>query len=69
MQLTTIEGVVRNGKIQLSEDVSLPENTQVYVVLPNSQQSTGRIISPRLVDKSKIKDFEREIIDIADDEI
>ena len=69
MQVTTIEGIVKNGQIQLSEDVKLPELAKVYVVVPNMERKTAKIMSPRLVDKSKLKDFEREIIDIEDDEI
>ena len=69
MQVTTIEGIVKNGQIQLSEDVKLPESARVYVVVPNFQSGTARIMSPRVVDKSKLKDFEREIIEVDKDEI
>lgn len=69
MQVTTIEGIVRNGQIQLTEDVKLPEATKVYVVVPNLDRKTMKIRSPRLVDKSRLKDFEREIIVLEDDEI
>jgi len=69
MQITTIEGIVKNGQIQLSEDIKLPESTKVYVVVPNLERRTARIMSPRLVDKTRLKDFEREIIEIEDDEI
>lgn len=69
MQVTTIEGIVKNGQIQLSEDIKLPESTKVYVVVPNLERRTARIMSPRLVDKTRLKDFEREIIEIEDDEI
>ena len=69
MQVTTIEGIVKNGKIQLTEDVKLPESARVYVVVPNFQNRAARIMSPRVVDKSKLKDFEREIVEIDKDEI
>ena len=69
MQVTTIEGTVKNGRIHLSEDVYLPESAKVYVVVPDFQKQTARIRSPRLVDSSKLKDFEREIIDIDNDQI
>ena len=69
MQVTTIQGIVKNGQIHLSEDVKLPEATTVYVVVPNLEKRTARIMSPRLVDKNRLKDFEREIIEIEDDEI
>ena len=69
MQITTIQGIVKNGQIHLSEDVKLPEAATVYVLVPNLEKRTARIMSPRLVDKRRIKDFEREIIEIEDDEI
>ena len=69
MQITTIEGIVKNGQIQLTEDIKLPESTKVYVVVPNLEKRTARIMSPRLVDKERLKDFKREIIEIEDDEI
>ncbi len=69
MQVTTIEGVVKNGQIQLSEDIKLPESTKVYVVVPNLEKRTARVMSPRVVDKERLKDFKREIIEIEDDEI
>ncbi len=36
MQITTIQGIVKNGQIHLSEDVKLPEMTEVVVIVPNS---------------------------------
>jgi hypothetical protein len=70
MQGKTIEAIVKNGQIVLTEDFKLPEMTKIYVVIPKTvNQKTARIMSPRLVDKSKLADFEYEIIDIADDEI
>ncbi len=69
MQITTIQGIVKNGQIQLTEDYELPESATVYVVVPNLEKRTARIMSPRLVDKERLEDFEREIIEIEDDEI
>ncbi|MGD9561045.1 MAG: hypothetical protein AB7F88_02360 [Pyrinomonadaceae bacterium] len=70
MQVTTIEGIVKNGQIHLSEDVHLPESARVYVIVPDLQRQRARIMSPRVVDKSKMKDFDREIIEIdKDDEV
>jgi len=69
MQVTTIEGIVKDGQIHLTEDIKLPEAAKVYVVVPNLEKRTAKISSPRLVDKGKLKDFKREIIEIRDDEI
>ncbi len=69
MQVTAIEGIVKNGLIHLTEDLHLPEMAKVYVLVPNLEKRTAKIMSPRLVDKERLKDFEREIIEIEDDEI
>ena len=69
MQVTTIEGIVKDGQIQLTEDVKLPESAKVYVVVPSLERRTAKIMSPHLVDKEKLKDFEREVIEIEDDEV
>ncbi len=59
MQVTTIEGIVKNGRIQLSEDIKLPENAIVYVVIPSLKISTKKIMSPHQIDKETAKDFEK----------
>lgn len=69
MQVTTIEGIVKNGQIQLSEALNLPDATKVYVVVPDSGRPRPRIVSPRVVDRSRMKDFEKEMIEIEDDEL
>lgn len=69
MQITTIQGIVKNGQIQLTEQYELPESAEVYVIIPSATKRTARIMSPRLVDKSKLKDFTREISDIDENEI
>lgn len=65
MQVATIEGIVKNGQIKLTERVTLPESEKDYAVVPDLQRQTARIMSPRLGDKSRMKDFEREIIEIG----
>ena len=66
MQVTTIQGIVKNGQIHLSEDVHLPEMTEVFVIVPKFEQRKARIMSPRLKDKEKLKDFKQKnrILDI-----
>ncbi len=34
MSVTTFEGKVKNGQIVLSEELSLPDETEVYIVVP-----------------------------------
>lgn len=59
MQVTTIEGIVKNGRIQLSEDIELTENAIVYVVIPSMKISTKKITSPHLIEKETAKNFEK----------
>jgi hypothetical protein len=37
VSIVTIEGVVEHGQIRLKNDVHLPDNTQVYVIVPDMQ--------------------------------
>lgn len=67
MQITTIEGVVKNGQIQLTEDIKLPELTTVYVVVPNLEKKTARIMSPRLANKADAERFIKTVK--VDDEV
>lgn len=34
MQVSTFPGIIENGRVQLEEEVQLPEKTLVYVVVP-----------------------------------
>ena len=36
MPIFTFEGRVENGLIRLADDLTLPEHTKVYVVIPDS---------------------------------
>ena len=69
MQITTIQGTVRNGQIHLSEDVRLPEAATVYVVVPNLENRTASVVSPRLANKADAKRFVKTIEADTDDEI
>ena len=68
MSVVTIEGIIQNGKIELLEKVNLPDQTRVYVVVPDFsvrevKQRLARIASPRLKDRSQIKDFVIEMVE------
>ncbi len=67
MQVTTIQGIVKNGQFQLPENVKLPEMAKVYIVIPPTE-SVKKIMSPRLVNKADSKDFEKIVeVDINDE--
>jgi len=68
MPLTAIEGVVENGAIKLREDVSLPENTRVYVIIADSRPVTSaHARSPRLARRDQAGDFRKQIIEVSPD--
>ena len=65
MMVNAIEGVVENGRILLREDVSLPENTKVYVIVADQNGSrAARVHSPRLADPSQSQDFRKQILEL-----
>ncbi len=41
MPVTTFQGTVENGQVRLPANVSLPEKTKVYVVVPDLEQNTS----------------------------
>jgi hypothetical protein len=62
MSITTYEGVVEKGKIRLKTSVHLPDNTKVYVVVPEAEaKKTARVMSPRLVHRKQVADFKMEV--------
>jgi hypothetical protein len=63
MSVVTLEGIVENGQIRLITNVQLPENTKVYVVIPDIQVAqVGHIYTPRLKYPQQMKDFELEVL-------
>jgi hypothetical protein len=65
MTIPAIEGVVQNGQIRLLNNVTLPENTKVYVVAPDlASIGSARISSPRLAHPKRTGDFVKEVLDV-----
>ena len=68
MGVTTLEGIVENGQIRLPATVRLPENTKVYVVIPDVEVQTETYIgSPRLVHPEQTADFEKQVVENSSD--
>lgn len=68
MPVTTIQGIVKNGQIHLSEDVKLPEMAKVYVIIP-PPENVRKIMSPRLANKGEAKKFVKTIEADIDDKL
>ena len=68
MSISTFEGVVENGAIRLRGNVTLPEKTRVYVIIPGFEPGPrARIRSPRLAHPDQAGDFAKEVVEIAPD--
>jgi hypothetical protein len=66
--LVTFEGTVVDGQIRLRENVTLPEHTRVYVVVPDLKAtSTSHVYSPRLAHPEHAADFAKEIVAVPAD--
>ena len=64
MQVTTFEGFVENGQIRLTTNVTLPEKTRVYVIIPNFEtKKVAHVFSPRLVHPEQAADFKKEVVE------
>jgi hypothetical protein len=64
MLINAIEGVVQSGIIRLRDDVSLPENTKVYVIITEQNEGwSGRIHTPRLANPKQSGDFRKQIVE------
>jgi hypothetical protein len=68
MPVQAIKGIVDNGKVRLTEDVVLPENAAVYVIVADSSQpSLAQIRTPRLANVQQADDFRKQIVEIPND--
>lgn len=64
MSIVTFEGIVEHGQIRLTNNVLLPENTKVYVVVPGMQiEQVAHIFSPRLAHPEQVADFKLEVVE------
>ena len=71
MPMTAMEGTVENGRIRLREDISLPENTRVFVIIDGfAGPGTGPssvIRSPRLAHPEQAGDFRKQVVEAPRD--
>ena len=68
MTVPTFEGVVENGQIRLRDNVTLPENSKVYVVIPDLEDApTAHVYSPHLAHPEQAGDFAKQVIEVSPD--
>lgn len=62
MSVLTFEGIIEHGQVKFVEEIQLPEQTKVYIVVLNSEnKKTAHFRSPRLKTPTQIKDFEMQM--------
>ena len=67
-KLATYEGVVENGHVTLPANVDIPDQTRVYILVPDIEtQRTFYVGSPRLVHPEQARDFEMQVIEDTTD--
>ena len=68
MAISTFEGVVKDGQIRLRDNVTLPENAEVYVVIPDFESMPrAHVHSPHLVHPEQAADFVKQVVPVVDD--
>ncbi len=68
MAVKTFEGVVKKGLIRLPADLRLPDNTKVYVVVPDAEAAQkAHVLNPRLAHPEQAADFKKEVVEVAPD--
>lgn len=68
MPVPTFEGIVENGRIRLRDNISLPESTKVYVIIPGlAAEPKAHIYTPRLAHPEQAGDFTKQVIEVPAD--
>ena len=68
MSVVTLEAIVENGHIRLPNNVRLPDQTKVYVVVPGVEvEQVVRIASPGLARREQAADFVLEVVEVNPD--
>jgi len=68
MSIQTFEGIVEKGAIRLPGNLTLPEKTRVYVIIPDAEAGPrARVRSPRLAHPQQARDFAKQVIRVAPD--
>ena len=67
MAISTFQGVVKDGQIRLRDNVILPENAEVYIVIPDFESVPRAYAhSPHLAHLNQAVDFVKQVIPVAD---
>ncbi len=62
MAIKAYEGIIKNGRVELESDIPLPDETRVYVIIPEARVvGIARVTGPRLAHSDEAVDFEMEV--------
>jgi len=68
INLLTFEGIVENGQVRLTDPIRLTEGAHVLVIVAQTErEKLARIYSPRLLNRSELRDFEMEELEQNDE--
>jgi hypothetical protein len=65
MPQLAFEGFVEHGRIRLTEEIRLPENTKVYMIVPEGGGDPAHFPSPQLVHPEQALHFVLEMVEDA----
>ena len=65
MSVTTVEGIVKNGKVVIPKEFKLPEAARVFIVVPEDRPK--RIMSPRLANRDDARFFAKTVEEDIED--
>ena len=66
MTIATYEGVVRKGQNFFKTNIALPDETRVYIIVPEIKKPKTQILSPHFVHREDASRFRMEV-DIIED--
>ena len=70
MTIMTLEGIVEKGQVRLNTHLNLPDDTRVYVVVPDIRvEDLPQVASPRLLHPEQAADFRMEVINGSSDAV
>ena len=68
MSVVTYKGIIKQGRVTFKNNVKLPDNTIVYVIVPSKKRSKPlRMMSPRLANPAQKDLLKVEVIEESTD--
>lgn len=66
MSIHAIKGIIENGRVRLTENITPPENANVYVIVEDSSRPlSAQVRTPHLANPRQAADFRKQIVEIS----